>query len=78
MHFRGVDEQGWVWINGEYAGEHEMGPSGWNVPFSLDVTGLVEWGETNHITVRAENTRAAGGIWRPVTIDFLKIRDVEE
>jgi hypothetical protein len=66
LNFMGVDECAWVWVNGRYAGEHDIGPSGWNEPFRLDVTKLVKWGGTNQITVRAMNTAAAGGIWRPI------------
>ena len=66
--FDGVDEMAWVWVNGKYAGSHNIGPMGWDVPFRLDVTGLARWGERNQITVRAENTAFAGGIWQPVRI----------
>jgi hypothetical protein len=70
--FAGVDESAWVWINGEYAGDHDIGPSGWNRPFYLDITDLIKWGQKNQITVRAMNTAHAGGIWRPVTVEVLK------
>jgi hypothetical protein len=70
--FGGVDECAWVWINGKYAGDHDIGPNGWNVPFYLDITDLLNWGGKNQITVRAMNTAHAGGIWRPVTIEVLK------
>ena len=70
--FGGVDESAWVWLNGEYVGDHDIGPSGWNRPFCLDVTDKIKWGEKNHIAVRAMNTAHAGGIWRPVTLEVLK------
>ncbi len=35
IHSGGVDESARVWINGRFVGEHDIGPSGWNVPFSL-------------------------------------------
>lgn len=66
LHFHGVDESARVWINGELVGEHDIGPGGWNVPFTLDVTDHIRIGETNQITVRVRNTRGAGGIWRAV------------
>lgn len=72
LHFRGVDEHAWVWINGEYIGQHAIGPIGWDQPFRLDVTKELRWGQTNQITVRAMNTANAGGIWRPVEIEVLK------
>ncbi len=75
LRFEGVDECAWVWVNGQYAGEHDIGPAGWNKPFSLDVTDLLRWGAENQITVRAMNTAMAGGIWRPVTIMVLKLAE---
>ena len=70
--FGGVDESTWLWVNGEYAGDHDIGPGGWNVPFRRDVTQLLRWGETNHITVRAMNTAHGGGIWKPIDIEVLQ------
>lgn len=66
LQFDGVDESAWVWINGEYVGEHDIGPGGWNVPFLLDATDLVRPGETNQLTVRVRNTGGLGGIYQPV------------
>ena len=71
LHFEGVDEQAWVWLNGESVGEHTLGMEGWNVPFTLDVTDAVEPGAANQITVRARNTTGGAGIWRPVRLRFL-------
>lgn len=70
--FAGVDESTWLWINGQYAGDHDIGPAGWNVPFRRDVTELLRWGQTNHIAVRAMNTAHAGGIWKPIDIEVLR------
>lgn len=72
--FEGVDESAWVWVNGEYVGGQDIGPSGWNRPFRVDVTDQLRWGDTNQITVRAMNTAAAGGIWRPITLEALALR----
>ena len=72
LSFQGVDECAWVWVNGQYVGDHDIGPAGWDKPFLLDVTKVLKWGERNQITVRAMNTAHAGGIWQPVTIDVLK------
>lgn len=68
LHFGAVDESAWVWINGELAGHHHVGPVGWNDPFFLDATGLLRPGEANHIAVRAMNTGGAGGVWLPVRL----------
>jgi glycosyl hydrolase family 2/HEAT repeat protein len=66
--FGAVDESAWVWINGVYVGQHDVGPHGWNKPFKLDVTDMLKWGKENQITVRVLNVGAAGGIWKPVNI----------
>ena len=72
ISFGGVDESAWLWINGVYAGDHDIGPSGWNVPFRRDVSSLLHWGRTNHIAVRAMNTAHGGGIWKPIEIEVLQ------
>lgn len=77
LHFEGVDEQAWVWLNGESVGEHAMGPEGWAVPFLLDVEDSIIPGAENQLTVKVENTLAAGGIWRPVRSRVLDSTIVE-
>jgi len=72
LHFEAVDESTWVWINGEYAGVHDIGPSGWRTPFDMDITPFVKWGGLNQITVRVLNTAGAGGIYKPVEFQVLK------
>jgi len=70
--FGGVDEVAWVWINGEYVGQHDIGPEGWDKSFALDVTRELKWGTRNQITVRVHDSMYAGGIWKPVKIEVLK------
>lgn len=72
IHFGAVDESAWVWLNGKYAGQHDVGPAGWNRPFDLDITNEIKWGGENQLTVRVEDTVTAGGIWKPVQINILK------
>ena len=72
MAFGGVDEIAWVWINGQYVGQHDLGTEGWDKPFALDVTKELKWGEKNQITVRVYDSAYAGGIWKPVTIQVLQ------
>ncbi len=72
MDFRAVDESAWIWLNGEFAGEHDLGPDGWAKPFRIDVTGKLRWGQENQITVRVLNTAMAGGIWKPVSVILLE------
>lgn len=40
------------WVNGEYATNH----TGGYLPFVVDVTKLLEYGEENYITVALNNT----------------------
>ncbi len=74
LSFGAVDESAWVWVNGEYVGQHDIGPAGWDKPFALDVTGALRWGQDNQLTVRVLNTKAAGGIWKPVSIEALTLK----
>ena len=69
LAFGAVDESAWVWINGEYVGQHDLGPAGWEKPFRLDATDAVQWGRENQITVRVLNTALAGGIYKPVVLE---------
>ena len=72
LHFGAVDEVAWVWLNGVYIGQHDVGTIGWDKPFDLDVSKEIRWGEENVLCVRVEDTVAAGGIWKPVTVNVLK------
>ena len=72
IHFGAVDESAWVWMNGQYIGQHDIGPFGWNRPFRLDATKALKWRGENQITVRVLDTKMAGGIWKPVSIEVLK------
>lgn len=72
IRFGAVDECAWVWINGQYVGQHDLGPAGWDRPFTLDVTSALQWGRKNQITVRVYDSAQAGGIWKPVQLEVLK------
>lgn len=72
LAFEAVDEVAWVWVNGQYVGQHDLGTEGWDKPFALDVTKELKWGEKNQITVRVYDSKFAGGIWKPVTIQVLQ------
>jgi len=72
LAFGGVDEVAWVWINGQYVGQHDIGPEGWDKPFALDVTAELKWSARNQVTVRVYDSAYAGGIWKPVTIQVLQ------
>ena len=72
LHFEAVDESAWVWLNGIYVGQHDLGPNGWKTPFWIDITKEIKWGEENLITVRIQDTSGAGGIWKPAFVEVLK------
>lgn len=72
LAFGGVDEIAWVWVNGQYVGQHDLGTEGWDKAFTLDATKELKWGEKNQITVRVYDSAYAGGIWKPVTIQVLQ------
>ena len=72
LAFGAVDESAWVWLNGVYIGQHDIGPNGWNRPFALDVTKEIRWNAENLLVVRVEDTTNAGGIWKPVAVEVLK------
>jgi tetratricopeptide (TPR) repeat protein len=73
--FGSVDEQTWIYVNGELVREHteksEKKPLGtlWEEPFAVDLPpDKVKFGESNLLAVRVRNDAANGGIWRPVLI----------
>ena len=72
LHFEAVDECAWVWLNGIYVGQHDLGPNGWKTPFWIDVTKEIKWGQENVIAVRIQDTARDGGIWKPVYVEILK------
>jgi len=72
IQFDGVDESAWVWLNGIYLGEHDIGPSGRNTPFRLSATHEILWGGQNVLTVRVLDTIGDGGIHGPIRVEILK------
>jgi hypothetical protein len=70
--FDAVDESAWVWINGQYVGQHDIGPNGWDQRFAMDVSDYLKWGAQNQIAVRVLDRKFAGGIWKPVYLEVLK------
>jgi len=68
LAFGAVDEEAWVWVNGESIGEHAIGSDGWNAAFEFDVTGKLLPGRKNTVCVRVYNSAGVGGIWKSVKI----------
>lgn len=69
--FDGVDEEAWVWINGEYVGQHAEGPIGWNRPFRFDVAKELKWNATNVLVVRVNDTANGGGIYKGIRLEAM-------
>ena len=67
----GVDEEAWVWINGEYVGQHAEGPIGWNRPFRFNVAKELKWGETNVLVVRVNDSANGGGIYKGIRLEAM-------
>jgi len=70
LDFKGVDECAWVWLNGVYIGQHDIGPVGWDKPFQLDITQEINWDGDNTIAVRVLDSAWAGGIYEPIALIF--------
>jgi len=64
MAFGGVDQHGYVYINGRYAGEHHI----WNEPFILNVTDAVIRKGINVVAIYVHDGMGMGGIYG--TIDL--------
>jgi len=66
--FGAADEIAKVYVNGELAGEHDIGPEGWDKRFFIDVTKQITAGEENVIAVRVIDSDRAGGLWKPIKV----------
>lgn len=72
LHFGGVDESAWVWLNGIYIGQHNLGAAGWDKPFALDVSEEIRWDDDNVLAVRVLDREYGGGIWKKISVQILK------
>jgi beta-galactosidase/beta-glucuronidase len=72
LSFEGVDEEAWVWLNGQYIGQHCEGLNGWNRPFRFDIKREVRWGTKNRLVVRVSDTTLGGGIHKQVLVEVMK------
>lgn len=73
--FGGIDEQAWIYLNGEALGEHSVESEGtpfgalWDRPFSLQAPARrVRAGSENVLAVRVYASVGNAGIWRPVLV----------
>lgn len=65
LYLGGVINEGWVWVNGRFAG-HKPHDLWWshNNQFELDITPLIQVGQPNQITLRVWNDADVGGLFR--------------
>ncbi len=74
LHFGAVDEQAWVYLNGELIFEHTVDSTGmginalWSQPFTIDVSDRLRVEGDNVLAVRVHNVGGMGGIWKPVHV----------
>lgn len=66
--FGAVDETAMVYIDGQLAGEHDIGPLGWDKRFILDLTKHIKPGVEQTWAIRVLDSDRAGGIWKPVKV----------
>ena len=72
IHFSAIDEQAWVYLNGDLIAMHTIESTGlrlnqiWTQPFGVDVSNLLGREDPNVLAVRIHNAEAMGGIWKPV------------
>lgn len=79
MYFSCVDEEAWVWLNGQRVGEHtlvseewvgvdsKMRNRMWITPFSFNIKPFLHSKGSNEFAVRIRRGGpAGGGIWKPV------------
>lgn len=73
LQFGAVDEETWVYLNGEFQGEHTEASTGetvhqiWDKPFALRLKGARS-GQDNVLAVKVRDSVGAGGIFRPVRL----------
>ncbi len=66
--FGAADEVAHVWVNGTFAGAHDIGPEGWNKRFNIDITSQAKPGQKNLIVVRVIDSTQMGGLWKPIKV----------
>lgn len=79
LSFGSVDEEAWVYLNGQMVGEHNAQSAKtpidtlWESPFTFDVNpDNVNYGGKNTLSVRVQNTKGNGGVWRPVLVNAVE------
>ncbi|MDD3695439.1 MAG: beta galactosidase jelly roll domain-containing protein [Lentisphaeria bacterium] len=69
LSFGGVAQLSWVWLNGSYIGEHNIG----GAAFALDCRDEIRWGAENVLVLRVFNPpNEWGGIYRGIELEIFK------
>jgi hypothetical protein len=74
LYFIGVNEQAWVYVNGELAFERSYATTRKGVgelsgsPFSFDAKRWLKPRVRNHVAVRVTHASGLGGIWLPAML----------
>ena len=65
LYLGGLINEGWVWVNGKYAG-HKAHKLWWGRPheFDVDLTPMVQAGQPNTVAIRILNDAETGGLYR--------------
>ncbi|MEW6749781.1 MAG: sugar-binding domain-containing protein [Candidatus Latescibacterota bacterium] len=64
LAFGGVDRDAWVYVNGQFVGEHHE----WDQPFHLDISSAVRRHGANSVAVRVYDGAGMGGIYGMVEV----------
>ncbi len=74
LYFGAVDEEAWIYLNGEPAYEHTCQSTGmtpeqiWDTPFFGKARDDLKFGQKNHLAVRVHDQAMMGGVWKPVYV----------
>ncbi|MDP7179456.1 MAG: hypothetical protein QF749_14360, partial [Verrucomicrobiota bacterium] len=68
LSFGAADETAKIYIDGQPAGEHDIGPHGWDKRFFIDITEHVKPGKPQLIAVKVVDTLYSGGLWKPIKV----------
>ena len=63
-----ADESAWVWLNGRFIAEHNMGGFGWDVPFALEVTNALDPEADNVLAIQVLDRTMVGGLWKSIKL----------
>jgi len=75
LYFGAVDEDAWVYLNGQHVYEHSLASTGltideiWLTPFAFDAKSYLEFGQKNSVAVRVYNSMGMGGVYKLIGAD---------